>query len=163
MKLFNTKSNQLEDFVPINPNRVMMYVCGPTVYNHAHIGNARPIVVFDTLKKTLEAKGYEVHYVSNFTDIDDKIIQKAFDETKNEQEIANRYIQAYREVRRALHAQEPDATPQVTQNIDAIIEFIQLLMDKGYAYQVGDNVYFRVTSVSDYGSLSHQNLEMLQA
>ncbi len=163
MKLFNTKSNQLEDFKPINPNRVMMYVCGPTVYNHAHIGNARPIAVFDTLKKTLEAKGYDVQYVSNFTDIDDKIIQKALDEAVNEQEIASRYIEAYKDVRKALHAQEPDATPQVTNNIDSIIEFIQLLVDKNYAYQVGDNVYFRVNSVSDYGSLSHQNLEMLQS
>lgn len=163
MKLFNTKSNQLEDFQPINPNRVMMYVCGPTVYNHAHIGNARPIAVFDTLKKTLEAKGYDVQYVSNFTDIDDKIIQKALDEAVNEQEIASRYIEAYKDVRKALHAQEPDATPQVTNNIDSIIEFIQLLVDKNYAYQVGDNVYFRVNSVSDYGSLSHQNLEMLQS
>ena len=163
MKLFNTKSNQLEDFQPINPNRVMMYVCGPTVYNHAHIGNARPIAVFDTLKKTLEAKGYDVQYVSNFTDIDDKIIQKALDEAVNEQEIASRYIEAYKDVRKALHAHEPDATPQVTNNIDSIIEFIQLLVDKNYAYQVGDNVYFRVNSVSDYGSLSHQNLEMLQS
>lgn len=163
MKLFNTKTNQLETFQSIHPNKVMMYVCGPTVYNYAHIGNARPIVVFDTLKNVLEANGYEVKYVSNYTDIDDKIIRQAELEHLSEQEIALKYIHAYEKLMHDLHAQPVDERPKVTETIQEIIDFIQQLMDKDMAYQVKDNVYFRVNKVAEYGQLSKQQLDELIA
>lgn len=162
MKLFNTRSNQLETFVPIKENEVSLYLCGPTVYNHAHIGNARPIVVFDTLKKVFEALGYKVRYVSNFTDVDDKIIAKAQSENKKETEITQFYIDAYNEIRSKLHADQPDATPQVTETIPEIIQFIDDLIKAEVAYEKNGNVYFRVDKVESYGSLSHQVLEDLQ-
>lgn len=161
MKLYNSLHNKLEEFVPIEEGKVHMYVCGPTVYNYPHIGNARPIVVFDTLKKTLEAIGYEVYYVSNFTDVDDKIIKKALEEGVEESTISERYIEAYNEDRRALHASIPDATPRVTQNMDAIIAFIKSLEDQGYAYAIDGDVYFRVAKVKEYGQLSKQKIEDL--
>lgn len=162
MKIFNSKSNKVETFVPIEPGKVSFYLCGPTVYNHAHIGNARPIVVFDLLRRVLKASGYEVKYVSNYTDIDDRIIQKALDEMVSESEIAQRYIDAYEWVRDNLHAGHVDETPRVTQVIDDIIEFITALMDKGYAYAVDGDVYFRVDRVKSYGSISHQKLDELR-
>ena len=162
MHLYNSKSNKIEKFVPIQENKVMMYVCGPTVYNHAHIGNARPIVVFDLLKRVLETQGYEVHYVSNFTDIDDKIITKAISEDKSESEISKEYISAYNSIREKLFSDYLDSTPKVTETMDEIIVFIQELLDRGAAYTVNGNVYFRVERISDYGSLSKQDLNALQ-
>lgn len=162
MHLYNSKTNKIEKFVPIHENKVMMYVCGPTVYNHAHIGNARPIVVFDLLRRVLETQGYEVHYVSNFTDIDDKIITKAISENKTENEISQEYIAAYNSIRKKLFSDHLDATPKVTETMDEIVNFIQELLDKGAAYTVNGNVYFRVEQIEDYGSLSKQDLSALQ-
>ncbi len=162
MKLYNTKTLQTEEFKPIREGNVNMYVCGPTVYNHAHIGNARPIVVFDTLRRVLEADGYKVHFVSNFTDVDDKIINKAKEEGVKEEEIAERYIDAYNGVRKSLNVIPPDATPRVTKTMDRMIGFIEKLVENGNAYVDDGEVYFSVDSVEDYGSLSHQNLEELK-
>ena len=162
MHLFNSKTNKIEKFIPIHENKVMMYVCGPTVYNHAHIGNARPIVVFDLLRRVLEAEGYEVHYVSNFTDIDDKIITKAIEENTTEAVISKEYIDAYNSIRKELFSNRLDATPRVTENMEEIIAFIQDLLDQNAAYAVNGNVYFRVDRIDDYGSISNQDLEALQ-
>ena len=163
MKLYNTKTLKVEEFKPIEEGKVNMYVCGPTVYNHAHIGNARPIVVFDTLRRVLEADGYKVKFVSNFTDVDDKIINKAKEEGVSENEIAERYIDAYNAVRRDLHVEPLDATPRVTETMDQMISFIDKLVKNGNAYVADGEVYFSVDSVPGYGSLSHQNLEELHA
>ena len=143
---------------------VSMYVCGPTVYNYAHIGNARPMVVFDVLKRLFEAEGYKVTYVSNFTDVDDKIINKAIEEGVNEEVIAQRYIDAYQEVRTMLNTELPDITPRVTQTMDGIIAFIADLVKSGSAY-VAENgdVYFSVDSDDKYGEISHQKLDYLEA
>ncbi len=138
-----------------------MYVCGPTVYNHAHIGNARPIIVFDTLRRVLEANGYHVKYVSNYTDVDDKIINKAKEEGVTEKEIAERYIKAYQAVRDSLNAENLYATPKVTECMDDIIAFIDLLVKKGHAYEVEGDVYFRVNSVDTYGEISKQKIDDL--
>ncbi|MBR5341777.1 MAG: cysteine--tRNA ligase [Erysipelotrichaceae bacterium] len=163
MKLYNSYTLKTEEFVPIRGNEVSMYVCGPTVYNHAHIGNARPIVVFDTLRRTLEAEGYKVKFVSNFTDVDDKIINKALEEGVSEREIADRYIKAYNDVRNSLNIIPLDVTPRVTETMDEIIEFIDKLVQKGNAYVVDGDVYFSVESDPKYGELSHQKLEDLNA
>ena len=163
MKLYNSYTLKTEEFKPIKPGEVSMYVCGPTVYNHAHIGNARPIVVFDTLRRTLQAEGYKVKFVSNFTDVDDKIINQAINEGVNEREIADRYIEAYNNVRNSLNIIPVDATPRVTETMDEIIEFINKLVQDGHAYQVGGDVYFSVESDPMYGELSHQKLEDLNA
>lgn len=138
-----------------------MYVCGPTVYNEPHVGNARPIVVFDTLKKALQLQGMEVMFVSNYTDVDDKIIKTAIEQNVSEKEITDRYIEAYNRVRRDLHADLPDVAPRVTETMDEIISFIQKLIDRGAAYQVDGDVYFRVMSDHTYGELSHQKMEDL--
>lgn len=161
MKLYNSLHNKIEEFKPIVEGKVSMYACGPTVYNYPHIGNARPIVIFDTLKKTFEASGYEVKYVSNFTDVDDKIINKAREEGVNEEIISERYIDAYNADRAALHANLPDATPRVTETMDAIIAFIKDLVDTGFAYEIDGDVYFRVNKVDAYGKLSGQKIEDL--
>ena len=161
MKLFNSMKQQIEDFKPLNENEVHMYVCGPTVYNYPHIGNARPIVVFDTLKKTFQAIGYNVKMVSNYTDVDDKIIKVAKECGVSEAEITDKFIKAYNEDRLALHALMPDAAPRVTETMDAIIAFIKLLVDKGHAYEVDGDVYFRVNSVENYGRLSNQQIDDL--
>lgn len=163
MKIYNSKTLQIEEFKPIKENEVSMYVCGPTVYNHAHIGNARPIVVFDTLRRVFEAQGYKVHFVSNFTDVDDKIINKAIEEGVSEEVIAQRYIDAYNDVRKSLNVIPLDATPRVTMTMDEMIKFIEELVESGNAYEVNGEVYFSVNSVDSYGSLSHQNLEDLIA
>ena len=163
MKLYNSYTLKTEEFKPIKEGEVSMYVCGPTVYNHAHIGNARPIVVFDTLRRTLEAEGYKVKFVSNFTDVDDKIINKAIEEGVNEREIADRYIKAYNDVRNSLNIIPVDVTPRVTETMDEIIGFIDKLVKGGNAYQVGGDVYFSVESDPKYGELSHQKLEDLNA
>lgn len=161
MKLYNSKRNKIEDFVPIEPGKVSMYVCGPTVYNHPHIGNARPIVVFDLLRRILTASGYEVTMISNFTDIDDKIIAKAQEESVDESVIASRYIKAYNKVREDLNAGNLSATPYATDSIDAIISFIENLIDKDHAYVVNGDVYFSVNSISSYGEISTQNIDNL--
>ncbi len=161
MKLFNSMKQQIEEFKPLHENEVQMYVCGPTVYNYPHIGNARPIVVFDTLKKTFQAIGYNVKMVSNYTDVDDKIIKVAKECGISEAEVTDKFIKAYNEDRLALHAQMPDAAPRVTETMDAIIAFIKLLVDKGHAYEVDGDVYFRVNSVDNYGNLSNQQIDDL--
>lgn len=161
MKLFNSLHNCVEPFNTIKENEVNMYVCGPTVYNYPHIGNARPIIVFDTLKKTFEALGYKVKFVSNFTDVDDKIIKKAIEQNVSENEITSHYIEAYNADRRSLNADLPDATPKVTETMDEIIDFIALLVEKGYAYEINGDVYFRVNKVADYGQLSNQQIDDL--
>ena len=164
MKLYNSYTLKTEEFVPIEEGKVSMYVCGPTVYNHAHIGNARPIVVFDTLRRTFEALGYEVKFVSNFTDVDDKIINKAIEEGVSEKEIAERYIKAYNDVRNSLNIIPLDVTPRVTETMDEIIDFIDQLVRKGNAYIAEDgDVFFSVESDPNYGELSHQKLEDLNA
>lgn len=164
IRLYNTKDLQVEEFKPIHEGHVDMYVCGPTVYNYAHIGNARPMVVFDVLKRLFEAEGYTVTYVSNFTDVDDKIINKAIEENTTEAVIAQRYIDAYQEVRRMLNTELPDITPRVTETMDGIIAFIKELVDNGSAY-VSENgdVYFSVDADPKYGEISHQKLDMLEA
>ncbi len=161
MKLYNSLTLQVEEFKPVHENQVNMYVCGPTVYNHAHIGNARPIVVFDTLRRVFEADGYKVKYVSNFTDVDDKIINKALEEGVKETEIADRYIEAYNKVRESLNTETLDATPRVTETMDEMIKFIEELVENGNAYVVDGEVYFAVDSVPSYGELSHQNTDDL--
>ena len=157
-KLYNTKTLKIEEFKPIEPGHVSMYVCGPTVYNYAHIGNARPMVVFDVLKRLFEAEGYTVKYVSNFTDVDDKIINKAIEENTTES-----VIDAYQAVRKELNTELPDITPRVTETMDAIIKFIDELVQSGHAYNVDGDVYFSVESVPTYGEISHQKLEQLEA
>ena len=163
MTLYNSYTLKTEEFVPIEEGKVSMYVCGPTVYNHAHIGNARPIVVFDTLRRTFEALGYKVKFVSNFTDVDDKIINKALEEGVSEREIADRYIKAYNDVRNSLNIVPLDVTPRVTETMDEIIDFIGKLVEKGNAYVIDGDVYFSVESDPLYGELSHQKLEDLNA
>ncbi|MBQ9153100.1 MAG: cysteine--tRNA ligase [Solobacterium sp.] len=163
MRLYNSRTLKVEDFVPIHEGHVDMYVCGPTVYNYAHIGNARPMVVFDVLKRLFEAEGYTVTYVSNFTDVDDKIINKALEENTTEQVIAQRYIDAYQEVRSQLNTELPDITPRVTETMDEIIAFIDELVKSGHAYEADGDVYFSVDSVRTYGEISHQKLDQLEA
>lgn len=163
IRLYNSRTLRVEDFVPIHEGHVDMYVCGPTVYNYAHIGNARPMVVFDVLKRLFEAEGYTVTYVSNFTDVDDKIINKAAEEGTTEAVIAERYIEAYQDVRAQLNTELPDITPRVTETMDQIIDFIDQLVKKGNAYEVDGDVYFSVESVPTYGEISHQKLDHLEA
>ena len=164
IKLYNSKTLNVEEFKPIKEGHVDMYVCGPTVYNYAHIGNARPMVVFDVLKRLFEAEGYTVTYVSNFTDVDDKIINKAIEENTTEAVIAQRYIDAYQDVRKMLNTEVPDITPRVTETMDGIISFIKELVDNGSAY-VSENgdVYFSVDADEKYGEISHQKLDQLEA
>ena len=161
MKLFNSMSQKIEEFKPITEGQVSMYVCGPTVYNYPHIGNARPIVVFDTLKRTFMALGYKVKMVSNYTDVDDKIIKVAKECGIGEKEVTEKFIKAYNDDRLALHAMMPDAAPKVTETMDAIIAFIDLLVKKEHAYVVDGDVYFRVSSVENYGKLSNQQIDDL--
>jgi cysteinyl-tRNA synthetase len=161
MKLYNSYSQEIEELTPIEEGKISMYVCGPTVYNYPHIGNARPMVVFDTLKKAMAVQGLDVKYVSNYTDVDDKIIAAAKENNCTEKEITDRYIEAYANTRKDLHADQPDVTPRVTQTMDRIIEFIDDLVKADAAYQVGGDVYFRVNSDPTYGELSHQKIEDL--
>lgn len=163
IRLYNTRTLSVEDFHPIREGHVNMYVCGPTVYNHAHIGNARPMVVFDVLKRLFEAEGYTVTYASNFTDVDDKIINKAKEENVSEAVIAERYIESYQNVRRLLNTELPDITPRVTETMDEIIDFIDQLVKSGHAYEVDGDVYFSVDSVPTYGEISHQKMDQLEA
>ena len=164
MKLFNTMSRRKEEFVPLEEGKVRMYVCGPTVYNLIHIGNARPMIIFDTVRRYLEYKGYEVNYVSNFTDVDDKIIKKAIEEGVSAEEISQRYIAECKKDMAGMNVKPATTHPLATQEIDGMIDMIQPLIDKGYAYPVADGtVYFRVKKFKEYGKLSHKNLDDLQS
>ena len=159
MKLYNTLSRKKEEFVPVEEGKVRMYVCGPTVYNYIHIGNARPMIVFDTVRRYFEYKGYDVNYVSNFTDVDDKIIKKANEEGVPASAISERYIKAQTDMA-GLNVKEATTHPKATEEIDGMIEMIQTLIDKGYAYVVNGTVYYRTRKFEGYGKLS-KNLWMI--
>jgi len=163
MKLFNTLTRKKEEFVPVEPGKVSMYVCGPTVYNYIHIGNARPMIVFDTVRRYFEYKGYDVNYVSNFTDVDDKIIKKANEEGVDSAVISERYIKECKQDMDGMNVKEATTHPKATEEIDGMIEMIQKLIDKGYAYNVNGTVYFRTRAFSEYGKLSKKNIDELQA
>lgn len=163
MRLFNTLTNKKEEFKPIEESKVSIYICGPTVYNHAHIGNTRPMIVFDVLRRTFEYLGNDVTFVSNYTDVDDKIIKAAKAEGITEKELTDKYIKAYEDVRAGLNIEDPTYKPRVTETMPEIIDFIQALIDKGYAYEVDGDVYFRVTKVKEYGMLSGIKVEDLIA
>ena len=163
MKIYNTMSRTEEDLQTINPGKVSIYACGPTVYNLIHLGNARPICVFDTLRRYLKYSGYDVTYVQNFTDVDDKIIRKANEEGVESTVISERYIAEYKKDAAGLNVMPADYHPQVTQLMDQIIAFVQALVDKGFAYEANGDVYFRTHNFPEYGKLSHQPLEDLEA
>ncbi len=163
MKLFNTLTNKKEEFKPLKEGEVSIYVCGPTVYNYVHIGNTRPMIVFDVLRRTFEYLGYKVTFVSNYTDVDDKIIKAAKQEGITEKELTDKYIKAYEDVRRDLHLEFPTYAPRVTETMDQIIAFIAKLIDLGYAYEADGDVYFRVSKVKEYGQLSGIRIEDLLA
>mgnify|MGYP002597220979 FL=1 len=163
MKVYNTLSKQKEEFVPLQEGKVSMYVCGPTVYNLIHIGNARPMIVFDTVRRYLEHKGYEVNYVSNFTDVDDKIIAKANEEGVTAKEISERYIAECKKDMAGMNVKPATTHPLATQEIDGMIDMISTLIEKGYAYNVNGTVYFRTRRFEEYGKLSHKNLDDLRS
>lgn len=163
MKLYNTLSRKKEEFVPVEEGKVRMYVCGPTVYNYIHIGNARPMIVFDTVRRYFEYKGYDVNYVSNFTDVDDKIIKKANEEGVPASVISERYIKEAQTDMAGLNVKEATTHPKATEEIDGMIEMIQTLIDKGYAYAVNGTVYYRTRKFEGYGKLSKKNLDDLSA
>lgn len=164
MKIFNTLSRRKEEFVPLEEGKVKMYVCGPTVYNFIHIGNARPMIVFDTVRRYFEYKGYEVNYVSNFTDVDDKIIKKAIEEGVDADTISQRYIEECKKDMEMMNVKPATVHPQATQEICGMLDMIKSLIDKGHAYVAKDGtVYFRTKSFHGYGKLSHKNLEDLQS
>ncbi|MEG1947867.1 MAG: cysteine--tRNA ligase [Lachnospiraceae bacterium] len=164
MKVYNTLNRKKEEFIPLEEGKVKMYVCGPTVYNFIHIGNARPMIVFDTVRRYLEYKGYQVNFVSNFTDIDDKIIKKAVEEGVSPQEISQRYIAECKKDMADLNVKEATTHPLATQEIDGMLSMISTLIEKGFAYAVEDGtVYFRTRKFKEYGKLSHKNLDDLQA
>ena len=164
MKIFNTLTRRKEEFVPLEEGKVKMYVCGPTVYNLIHIGNARPMIIFETVRRYMEYKGYEVNYVSNFTDVDYKIIKKAIEEGVSAEEISTRYIKECKKDMADMNVKPATTAPQATQEIQGMIDMIQTLIDKGYAYPAADGtVYFRVKKFKEYGKLSHKNLDDLQS
>lgn len=163
MKIFNTLTKKKDDFTPINEGKVGIYVCGPTVYDYIHIGNARPMIVFDTLRRYFEYKGYEVNYVSNFTDVDDKIIKKANAEGVDSKVISERFIEECKKDMASLNVKEATTHPKATEEIDDMIAMVQTLIEKEYAYEVNGTVYFRTRKFSDYGKLSKKNLDDLRA
>lgn len=163
MKIYNTQSKKKEEFVPLEPGKVRMYVCGPTVYNLIHIGNARPMIVFDTVRRYMEYKGYQVNFVSNFTDVDDKIIAKAQEEGVSASEISQRYIEECKKDMAAMNVRPATVHPLATQEIGGMIDMIASLIEKGYAYNVDGTVYFRTRKFKEYGKLSHKNLEDLRS
>ena len=163
MKIYNTLTRQKEEFVPVHPGKVGMYVCGPTVYNYIHIGNARQMIIFDTVRRYFEYKGYEVNYVSNFTDVDDKIIKKANEEGVTATEIAERYIKECKQDMEALNIKPATHQPRATEEIGGMIKMIQTLIKKGHAYEVDGTVYFKTRSFKDYGKLSKKNIDDLEA
>ncbi|MGP1910417.1 cysteine--tRNA ligase [Metabacillus sp. JX24] len=162
IKLYNTLTRQKETFKPLEEGKVKMYVCGPTVYNYIHIGNARPAIVYDTVRKYLEYSGYDVNYVSNFTDVDDKLIKAANELGEEVPAIAERFIEAYFEDVTALGCDRADAHPRVTESMDIIIDFIKALVEKGFAYEAEGDVYYRTRAFKDYGKLSHQSVDELR-
>ena len=162
IKVYNSLTNKVEKFESLEPNKVSMYVCGPTVYGYPHIGNMRPVVVFDTLRRFLTYVGYDVTYVSNFTDVDDKIIKSAAKENKSEKELTDFYISAFKDASQKIGSLLPNITPRVTEYIDAIISYVDNLVKLGAAYVVNGDVYFRVSKIKDYGSLSGINIEDLK-
>ncbi len=164
MRVYNTMTKKKEEFVPLIPGKVSMYVCGPTVYNLIHIGNARPMIVFDTVRRYMEHKGYEVNYVSNFTDVDDKIIKKAIEEGVSAEEVSQRYIAECKKDMADMNVKPATTHPLATQEIDGMIDMISTLIEKGYAYPAADGtVYFRTRQFKEYGKLSHKNLDDLRA
>lgn len=163
MKIYNTMSKKKEEFVPLEEGKVKMYVCGPTVYNFIHIGNARPMIVFDTVRRYFEYKGYDVNYVSNFTDVDDKIIKKAIEEGVTAEEISRRYIAECRKDMEGMNVKPATKHPLATEEICGMVDMIQSLIDKGYAYEKNGTVYYRTRKFKDYGKLSHKNLDDLQS
>jgi cysteinyl-tRNA synthetase len=163
MRVFNTLTRTKEEFVPIDKNEVKIYACGPTVYNYIHIGNARPLCVFDVLRKYLEYRGYNVKFVQNFTDVDDKIIKRANEEGLSFREVSEKYINEFWTDAHGLNFKDATVHPKATENIDEIIEIIKTLIEKGYAYEVNGDVYYRALKFSDYGKLSHQPIDDLQS
>ena len=163
MKIFNTMSRRKEEFIPVDPNEVKIYACGPTVYNFIHIGNARPLCVFDVLRRYLEYRGYNVKFVQNFTDVDDKIIKRANEENSTFEEISEKYINEFWTDAHGLNFKDATVHPKATENIDEIIEIIKTLEEKGYAYAVDGDVYYRTLKFKDYGKLSHQPIDDLQS
>lgn len=163
MKIYNTMTRQKEEFVPLDKNEVKIYACGPTVYNYIHIGNARPLCVFDVLRRYLEYRGYHVKFVQNFTDIDDKIIKRANEEGTTYDKISEKYIQEFWTDADGLNFKHATVHPKATENIDEIISIIQSLVGKGYAYEAGGDVYFRTLKFKEYGKLSHQPIEDLES
>ena len=163
MKIFNTLTRRKDEFVPIEEGKVRMYVCGPTVYNYIHIGNARPMIVFDTVRRYFEYKGYDVNYVSNFTDVDDKIIKKANEEGVDASVISERFIKEAQKDMADMNVKEATYHPKATEEIDGMIDMIQTLINKGHAYAVDGTVYFKTRSFKDYGKLSKKNIDDLEA
>ena len=163
MKIYNTMTRKKEEFVPIRENKVGIYVCGPTVYDYIHIGNARPMIVFDTLRRYLLYKGYDVNYVSNFTDVDDKIIKRAIEEGVTSSEISERYIKEVKKDMHDLNVMEATTHPKATEEIPDMIDMIKVLIEKGHAYEVNGTVYFRTRSFPGYGKLSKKNIDDLEA
>lgn len=163
MEIYNTMSKRKEEFVPLEEGKVKMYVCGPTVYNFIHIGNARPMIVFDTVRRYFEYKGYDVNFVSNFTDVDDKIIKKAIEEGVTADEISKRYIAECKKDMEAMNIKPATKNPLATEEICGMVDMIQTLIDKGYAYEKNGTVYYRTRKFKEYGKLSHKNLDDLQS
>lgn len=163
MKIFNTMTRRKEEFVPLDKNEVKIYACGPTVYNYIHIGNARPLCVFDVLRRYLEYRGYNVRFVQNFTDVDDKIIKRANEEGLSFEEVSKKYIEEFWTDAHGLNFKDATVHPKATENIDEIINIIKTLEEKGYAYAVDGDVYYRTLKFKDYGKLSHQPIEDLQS
>lgn len=159
--LYDSKSKKMKLLTPQVQGEVSIYCCGPTVYNHAHVGNVRPMVVFDNLRRLLKAIGYNVLFISNYTDVDDKIINAAIKEACSESDITTKYIAAYENLRSAMNAPLPDVTPKVTMYMPKIIDFINNLVEKGYAYAIDGDVYFRVSKVPTYGEISNRNIDDL--
>ncbi|HSP22046.1 MAG TPA: cysteine--tRNA ligase, partial [Planococcus sp. (in: firmicutes)] len=162
IQIFNSLSRQKEAFIPLEAGKVKMYVCGPTVYNYIHIGNARPVIVYDTVRRYLEYRGYDVTYVSNFTDVDDKLIKAANELGMEVPEVAERFIDAYFEDTKALGCSEADVHPRVTGHMPQIVDFIKVLIEKGYAYESKGDVYYRTRKFEGYGKLSHQSVDELK-
>ena len=163
MRIYNTKTRRKEDFKPIEEGKVGIYVCGPTVYDYIHIGNARPMIVFDTLRRYLEHKGYLVNYVSNFTDVDDKIINRSIEEGISASEVSEKYIAECKKDMEALNVRPATTHPQATQEIPEMIDMVNTLIDKGHAYEKSGTVYFKVRSFKPYGKLSHKNIDDLES
>ena len=161
MKIFNTLSGKIDEFKTLEDKKINMYVCGPTVYSYAHVGNMCPVIIFDMVYRYFKYAGYDITYASNFTDVDDKIIKAAAEAGISEKELTDKYIKIYLDDVKSLNCLDIDYRPRVTETMDEIIDYIQLLMDKGYAYQAGDDVYFRVSKIKDYGKLSGQVIDDL--